>query len=150
MKRVWFFAKRWPIPIIAVAIHTAMLIWSQLPWDYHRPTLADNLVFLFFLIADWPCHLLVIFDAVPEGVVHLFGGSGFYAIFGTSQWIIIGVSVQLWVNFRGRRPPADDNKKSSTRNTRPAHEGSLGKTGCALLLPEEAIKGFGERKTPGT
>jgi hypothetical protein len=144
MKRVWFVAKRWPIPIIAVAIHTAMVIWSQLPWDYHRPTLADNLVFVFFLIADLPCHL------VPDGVVLLFGPSRFYAIFGTSQWIIIGVSVQLWVNYRGRRPPADEDKKSSTRNTRPAHEGSLGKTGCALLLPEEAIKGFGERKTPGT
>ena len=113
MARRIFLINRYPIPVVLVALHTALMIWNERSTGTIKdqdPSVGTNLLFLCNF-ADTPTLLLWV--SLPNPVFALFPGLSFIWIFGTIQWLAIGVFMQLIINRgratpRGKSPPRRD------------------------------------------
>jgi hypothetical protein len=112
MPRLAFIVKRYPVPVVLVTLHTALMIWNELPPGSIKdpnPPPGTGLRFLCNF-ADIPTQIVWIF--LPNPVFAWFPGLSFIWICGTFQWLAIGCFIQFNINRRHAPPreshPAED------------------------------------------
>jgi hypothetical protein len=96
MARGIFHVNRYPIPIIFLALHTGLMIWNECSTGTIKddPSVGTGLLFLCNF-ADIPAQMLWGFLGTPLPWL------SFLWIFGTLQWLAIGLFMQIIYN-RGR------------------------------------------------